>query len=863
MSRRISEEIRTERRKAAKDFLKSLIFPVILCAIILGAVFFVITYQNIEEEEEVIPINAYAGDDTPVVMESDNLLFTMDPLTTQFTVKVKSSGKTWHSNPDGVDSDNALQEEKNKLKSTLLMSYAVQAGLETVFDTYEYSVQNGIYDIEQGEDYVKVNYSLGKVEKEYVIPPVCTKENFKKWCDAMDNKEKDLVQQYYKKYDIKKLNKKDNKEELLANYPLLEEEVLYILRDTTKDQTRKQMQGIFEKAGYTYQDFENDKELDNSSKSSDKPIFNVNVIYRLEGDDLVVEVPFKELQFKKEYPIYTITPLPYFGAGDKDDVGYMLVPEGGGSIINFNNGKVSQSTYYANIFGWDMCLSRNSVVHDTRAYFGVFGIAHPTDSVICIMEDGRSYASVQADISGKTHSYNYVNAIYSICSREKYDVGDIANSDIYQYNLNLPDESIVQRYRFVDSGSYVDMAKDYQKYLKAEYGQYLTLNQDTEAPIAIELVGAVDKIKQIVGIPVSRPHKLTTYKEAADIIKELKSEGMNNMSVKLSGWCNGGVAQNILKSIRPIGALGSKKDLQYLSNTAKEQGVNLYLNGITQYEHESDIFDGFFSYADAAKLISKERAEQYIYSAITYAARENTHPYFLLHTELADKMVNNLTGYASKLGTGVSFEDLGQDISSDFYKKKPYSREAVLSRHETKLQEISDSGVPIMVNMGNDYAAPYASMVTNMDLRGSEYTILDETVPFYQLALHGYVNYTGKPINICGNMEEELLYSAEYGAGLQFNLMAESSFALQKTMYMQYYGSAYADWHDRMLDMYQRYNSELGHTFNQEMSSHDNLSATLSLTEYEDGTKVYVNYGFEDATADGVTIPARDYLVVR
>ena len=62
---------------------------------------------------------------------------------------------------------------------------------------------------EQGEDFVKVCYSLGNVQKEFVIPPVTIEEQFRKWCDGMDPKDKDLVQQYYKKYDINNLGKKD------------------------------------------------------------------------------------------------------------------------------------------------------------------------------------------------------------------------------------------------------------------------------------------------------------------------------------------------------------------------------------------------------------------------------------------------------------------------------------------------------------------------------------------------------------------------------------------------------------------------------------------------------------------------------
>ena len=859
-------ETQIERIKAIQDTLKSMIFPLILLAIIGLGIWLIINYQNKEVEEKIIEVNAYAGDEAPVVLENDDLVFTMDPATTQFEVKVKSSGKVWRSNPEGAESDPAaLTEEKNKLQSTLIMSYSITSGLETTYDSYSYSVKNGIYDIVKLDDNsIEVKYSLGKVKKEFKIPPVITKKNFDSWTGKMDKKNSELVKQYYKKYDVNKLKAKDDKKTLLENYPILETEVIYILRDTIKnDNVKKQIEGYFEEVGYSYEDWTRDKELDNSTQSEANLVFNINMIYRLDGKDLVVEIPMKDFENQDDYHIYTLTPLPYFGAGGKTDEGYMFVPEGGGSIINFNNGKISQNGYYSNVYGWDMDLSRRSVIHNTRAYYGVYGIAEGKDSVLCILEDGAPYAAIQADIAGRNNSYNYANTVYSISQREKFDVGSIANSDVYAYVENLPDENLVQRYSFIDSSSYVDMAKSYGEYLMAQNPGYITKNDDASAPVAIEIVGAVDKVEQILGVPVSRPLKLTTYKEAADMINELYSEGMTNMSVKMSGWCNGGVKQKMLSSARTISRLGSKKDLNNLTATAANLGVDLYLNGITDYEHDSDIFDGFFSYRDAAKFISKERAELYQYSAVTYAARPGAESFYLLHTDVASKMADNLVSAGKKYNAGVSFEDIGKDLSSDFYKKKTYSREAVKNLQSDKLKGIYDNGTNIMINMGNSYAIPYANMVTNMDLRGSEYTILDGCVPFYQLALHGYVNYTGAPINICGNTEEEILYSAEYGAGLMFTLMKESSFALQKTLYTEYYGSDYDAWHDRMLSIYTRYNNELGHTFNQEMTGHEIVSKHVSRTEYADGTKVYVNYGFTDADVEGVTVPSRDYLVIR
>ena len=863
MRREKSQELITERNNKIKDTLKSLIFPTVLALIIFGIVAFVINYQNVEKPEEIIEVRAFSGDEKPVVMENDKLKFTMDPLTTQFTVEVKESGKVWRSNPEGAADDAAaLPEEKNKLQSPLLMSYAVETGLETALNCYDMSIANGIYEISQIDDTtIRVDYSLGNVEKEYVIPTVMTKASYEKWTSQMDGSDVNTVSQYYKKYDINKLSPKDDKDELLANYPELANQKLYILRSSTKEPVRKKLQGIFEEAGYTYDDFTADKELDLSVKSSDKPIFDISMIYRLDGGDMTVEIPFSDMHYKSDYPIYTLTPLPYFGAGGPEDTGYMVVPEGGGSLINFNNGKTSQNTYYANVYGWDMALSRDAVVHNTRTYYAVYGIANQDDSYICILEDGRTYAAIQADVAGKTHSYNFVNAIYSICQREQYDVGDIANSDVYKYVDKLPDESLIQRYRFISSGDYVDMAKDYRDYLKDKYGQYLSMNTDANAPVVIEVVGAVDKIKQVMGVPVSKPLKLTTFDEAREMLTTLHDEGLNNMSVKLSGWCNGGVKQKILKKVHINSKLGSKKDLQNLADTVNGMGANMYLNGITQYAWDSDITDGFFSYTDAAKFISKERVQLLEYSRTTYAERDDLDPYYLLHTDLAGKMSDNLAAQAQKYGVGASFENDGRDLSGDFYRKNPHSRESVSRLQEERFKNLDSTKV--MINMGNDYAVPYVDVVTRMDLRGSEYTILDEYIPFYQLALHGYIDYTGDPINICGNAQDELLYAAEYGAGLSYTIMRESAFILQKTLYTQYYGSEFDSCHQDIVDTYKRYNAELGHTFNQEMAGHQKLTETVSCTEYDDGTKVYVNYGYETYSSDGVTVPARDYLVVR
>ncbi len=864
--RQRSIEDQRERNNAIRDFLKGLIFPVCFLAVIGLAVFLIIRFVNNEEESPKIIPYGFEGDaETPIVVENDDLILTMDPATTYFTITKKSTGKVWSSYIENAESDSrALSEEKNRMQSNLLLSFGIKSGLETIYDTKAFSVDNSIYEIEQVENGIKLRYTLGKVEREYIIPTVIRVSELDALRENMEKNKASLVKDMYKKYDIKKLKKGDDKEALLEQYPILAEEPVYILKANTREDRKQQIEASLAEAGYTYEKYEQDKLLDQSNSDEDKQLFNVEMDLRLEGSDLVVDVPFSAFEFDKKTPITLLTPLPYFGAGGKDEEGFMLVPEGGGGLITYNNGKTAQSSYYANVYGWDYCQRRRYVIHNTRAYFNAFGHSSGDGSFLCIMEDGSSYAAVKASVGGKLNDYNYVDAEYTICPKEEFEVSNMSSSAVYSFQTNLPEnEKITQRYRFIDGTDYVDMAYAYRDYLESTYGDYMSLNTDKVAPVSVELVGAVDKVQQVLGFPVSLPLKLTSFTDAADIIKDLEAEGIGKLSVKYTGWCNGGVNQQILTKVKPVWQLGSKKELRDLATTASNLGVDLYLDGITQYEHESDIFDGFLSYRDAARMLTKERAELFNYSHVTYAAREGFKSYYLLHTDLAMEMANNLSAACDDYGTGVSFQDIGMDISSDFYRKEMHSREDTKNKNKELLKSMDTKKV--MINMGNDYAVPYVDMVTNMDLRGTEYTIIDANVPFYQIAIHGYIDYTGHPINICGDEQEELLQSAEYGAGLNFTLMSESSFALQKTLYSEYYGCEYAAWRDRMISMCKRYNEEMGHCFNQEIKDHEVLSSYVRCTSYADGTKVYVNYSFtEDYTAeDGTVVPTRDYVVVR
>ena len=94
--------------------------------------------------------------------------------------------------------------------------------------------------------------------------------------------------------------------------------------------------------------------------------------------------------------------------------------------------------------------------------------------------------------------------------------------------------------------------------------------------------------------------------------------------------------------------------------------------------------------------------------------------------------------------------------------------------------------------------------------------------------------------------------------------MDEDAQTLQDTLYSKYFGTSYESWKDKFKEICDRYSKELGHTFDQGIKDWKRLSSAVTVTTYDDGTKVYVNFSYSDfTTANGLVVPARDYVVER
>ena len=851
-----------------KSVIRRLLPWLIGLAALAALVIFVFVPIYSEREETVgreSHVVMYEGDDKPVVLENDALVFEMDAVTSQFRITNRANGQVWYSNPPEAEKDPvAGGVNKEFLSSTVTITYTNSGG-ETELNNYRYSIVNRNFQITKLDDAsLRVDYAIGKIERHYMIPTAITEEHYQEITSRMSKMDKKKVAAYYSLMDEKKLGKAENREELLANYPTLATQPLYILKSDTDASGKENVERYFSKAEYTQEEYEQDEQNVVTKTANNGPIFNVSMIYRLEGNDLVVEVPYSELTYEDGYPLTYVSVLPMFGAAGTEDQGFILIPEGSGGIIRYNNGKLSQSPYYANFYGWDYGNERTEAVSETENAFAVFGMSREEGSFICMIEGASSYGGVYADVSQRFNSYNNVYSKYNVIHYGRFKLSGRTDKLVLMYENQFPEQdTVVQRYRFLSSSDYVSMAEAYGDYLRGK-PEFKQEKADQEVPVHVELIGAINKTVPRLGMPVDSVVATTTFAEAQDILNELAGEGVRNLHMRVTGWCNGGVRQQVLTGIHTLGQLGGDGGMKKLIAAAAEKKVDLYFDGISCFAYHSGLLQGFIPFIHSAKFTTRELVKLYPYDIVTYQQGSSKQAYYLVKPAVAAGYTQRLIdGLKQRGAAGVAFRDLGNLLSADYNNKDTVTREQVKAQHVEALKKAQESGLKISIKEGNDYALPYADLVTDINLSGNGYAIIDESIPFFEIAIHGLKNYTGEPINLAGDYQTALLESAEYGAGLNFSLMKTDTNILQDTAYSCYTGASYDRWIADLIPMIRRYQTEMSGLNSLRITGHQNLTSELSVTEYENGTRVYVNYGHKDYTGGGKTVPARDYLVER
>ena len=183
----------------------------------------------------------------------------------------------------------------------------------------------------------------------------------------------------------------------------------------------------------------------------------------------------------------------------------------------------------------------------------------------------------------------------------------------------------------------------------------------------------------------------------------------------------------------------------------------------------------------------------------------------------------------------------------------------VVSAIDGALKDANKSGLNVAGEAANQYAFKYLSKIYKSPVNSSAYRYFDSEIPFYQIVLHGYVNMTGSPMVQSSDIDTMYLKCVESGIELLWNGIKEESAELSTTNYDYLYGSTYDLWVEDATDRYNAYQPLLEKIYKSQIINHEEVQTNVTVTTYDNGVKVYVNYTTNDVEIDGVQVKARNF----
>lgn len=583
----------------------------------------------------------------------------------------------------------------------------------------------------------------------------------------------------------------------------------------------------------------------------------------LMDDYLKVSIPVREIEEDpdSDMRLVSIIPLPYFGALQMNDDGYMLVPDGSGALIDSSRIGSGALAYKQYIYGRDPAIEQKTGQMVTQtARLPVYGIKKDTAGMLGIIHTGASRACINAELHGTDQSYHCLNTELIYRDFATVDVGKKTYQSI---KINLFESEPVQEenfeirlYPLSEEQGYVGMATRYREYLLNDGG--VTPAATETAPLYVELFGGVKRQVSVLGLPMDRVVPVTSFADALTLINTLQERGVGELVIGYTAWGRGGSSSRIPLKVQHENALGSRKEWLALQETLAGQGIALYpdLNFTDIYKNA-----GFNGKTDGIKTMQKNPLVQYRYKLSTYQPNPLLENTFLLTPEKVNAAVDKFVRSSEDLNVaGFSVHTLGQKLYSDFGSVS-INRMQTQRIWETVLKTLTDAGGRMLFRDPNAYAFPYAAHLTDVPVDSSRFLIESKPVPFYQIALHGVIPMTLPSLNGFSDIREAKLKALETGCLLKYTWGAQNVDRILHTEMDGLLGLDYSRWLDEAITAYVETQPFLKAVSDAKINSHRELDDNVFETVYDNGVQVIVNYSETAAEINGRTIPAMGYLI--
>lgn len=582
----------------------------------------------------------------------------------------------------------------------------------------------------------------------------------------------------------------------------------------------------------------------------EEPSISLLVRVLLEPAGVRVEVPFASLQeADPEYRLGQLHLYPFFGATREADVpGYMFVPDGAGTLINFAAETKARNPFYGRYYGADLGMLSSLPFDPTlrrphQISIPVTGMVHGNGpgAYVAIVESGAPYAELQAHPAGVITRFNFIYNTF-IYNQSYFQATNRSGAGVTVLQPNTNAFDVVVRYRLLadDDADYVGMARAYQSYLLENGLLPNHIDPGGDIGIRLEFLGA-EKERILFWY---RSLAITTIDQMAGMIAELN---VRNPEVVYYGWQPRGADSMYPTSLRLDRSLGTVGRLADFADELAADNGRLYL----YVDPQAALIDagGYSSRHDLSYSITNQNLVGYNRWKVNY---------YLNAEALSERYRALSADVAETLDAGLAVDGLSYTLYSDFRDDTVLNREQAIQHYQTL---VAETPATTAFYTPNHYMFPDMQAYYDMPLTESGYLYTSSVVPFLQIALAGYVPMYGPPLNFSSNIQADLVRHVDFGVYPSYFLTELPTAEFLDTSSGWIFSSSFEQWREEIDRSYEWLNTFLAPVKGEQIVAREILGPGIVATTYSNGQQIVVNHGSAPYTEGALFIGPQNAII--
>ncbi|MGN1081743.1 MAG: DUF5696 domain-containing protein, partial [Acutalibacteraceae bacterium] len=396
-----------------------------------------------------------------MISENENFRFMLNTDNLAFAVIDKKTGGCYTSNPYNAAKDPYYAGDiKKNINSQIILTY-LDANIKKVsMWSADDCAAQGKYTVYIYENGVKIDMTFGEESDSTIFPLLFAKEKFEKILSQLDEDVKDMLEfayDFYSKEDSKKIEE---------DFPGFKAQDVYYCSTELTNREKKTFGEAFESVKYDNEQYFKDLEKMGTNAEGEKtPNFKLSVYYTLTNEGIEVNIPNDSISYEGTYPLLDISVLPFFGADTEVDNGngYLMIPDGSGAIINFDNSNDNRRRIISGrVYGEDGALmptDDDNLSDSLQYYLPVYGIMRNNNTALfAIITGGEENAEISAYLGEPNSSYysirtKFYYTNYEYYRREPKIVRQNSASMMYMYDSNHTEADFKIQYYFLSGDS--------------------------------------------------------------------------------------------------------------------------------------------------------------------------------------------------------------------------------------------------------------------------------------------------------------------------------------------------------------------------------------------------------------------------